>query len=115
MHVIFWASAAALIIGGQFNKMLMRKAEKYEQIKVIAQTKLDTINDLFSKALTDNNISGEECTLILSEVKKYRKMKEKVRSKTRKSIDLLIYLLIIFKQGRTYRQNHSLTMLPCTA
>ena len=31
------------IIGGQFNKMLMQKAEKHEKIKVIAETKLDTI------------------------------------------------------------------------
>ena len=44
------------IIGSQFNKMLMRKAEKHEKIKVIAETKLDTINGLISKALTDNKI-----------------------------------------------------------
>ena len=31
------------------------------------------------------------------------------------SADLFfIYLLNIFKQGRTYRQNHCFTMLPCT-
>ena len=72
------------IIGSQFNKMLMRKVEKHEKIKVIAETKLDTINGLISKALTDNKISDEEYTLILSEVIKYRKMKEDVRSKTRK-------------------------------
>ena len=28
-------------------------------------------------------------------------------------IYLFIYLLNIFKQGRTYRQNHCFTMLPC--
>ena len=67
--------------------MLMRKAEKHEKIKVIAETELDTINGLISKALTDDKISDEEYTLILSEVIKYRKMKEEVRSKTRKSID----------------------------
>ena len=27
---------------------------------------------------------------------------------------LFIYLLNIFKQGRTYRRNHCFTMLPCT-
>ena len=26
----------------------------------------------------------------------------------------IIYLLNIFKQGRTYRRNHCFTMLPCT-
>ena len=87
------------IIGGQFNKMLMRKAEKHEKIKVIAETKLDTINGLISKALTDNKISDEEYTLILSEVIKYRKMKEEVRSKTRKSIDEEMRMSLI-NQGR---------------
>ena len=93
------------IIGGQFNKMLMRKAEKHEKIKVIAETKLDTINGLISKALTDNKISDEEYTLILSEVIKYRKMKEDVRSKTRKSIDEEMRTSLI-NQGREEARNY---------
>ena len=92
------------IIGNQFNKMLMRKAEKHEKIKVIAETKLDTINGLISKALTDNKISDEEYTLILSEVIKYRKMKEDVRSKTRKSIDEEMRTSLI-NQGREEARN----------
>ena len=92
------------IIGSQFNKMLMRKAEKHEKIKVIAETKLDTINGLISKALTDNKISDEEYTLILSEVIKYRKMKEEVRSRTRKSIDEEMRMSLI-NQGREEARN----------
>ena len=92
------------IIGSQFNKMLMRKVEKHEKIKVIAETKLDTINGLISKALTDNKISDEEYTLILSEVIKYRKMKEDVRSKTRKSIDEEMRTSLI-NQGREEARN----------
>ena len=93
------------IIAGQFNKMLMRKAEKHEKIiKVIAETKLDTINGLISKALTDNKISDEEYTLILSEVIKYRKMKEDVRSKTRTSIDEEMRMSLI-NQGREESRN----------
>ena len=92
------------IIGSQFNKILMRKAEKHEKIKVIAETKLDTINGLISKALTDNKISDEEYTLILSEVIKYRKMKEDVRSKTRKSIDEEMRTSLI-NQGREEARN----------
>ena len=75
------------IIGGQVNKRLMRKAEKHEKIKVLAEAKLNTISDLISKALTDNKVSDEEYTLILSELTKYRQMKEEVRSKTKKVID----------------------------
>ena len=92
------------IIGGQFNKMLMRKTEKYEKIKVIAETKLDTMNCLISKALTDNKISDGEYTLILSEVIKYRKMKEDVRSKSRKSIDEEMRMSLI-NQGREESRN----------
>ena len=82
----------------------MRKAERHEKIKVIAETKLDTINGLISKALTDNKISDEEYTLILSEVIKYRKMKEDVRSKTRKSIDEEMRMSLI-NQGREVARN----------
>ena len=93
------------IIGSQFNKMLMRKAEKHEKIKVIAETKLDTINGLISKALTDNKISDEEYTLILSEVIQYRKMKEDMRSKTRKSIDEEMRTSLI-NQGHEEARNY---------
>ncbi len=75
------------IIGGQVNKVMMRKAEKHEKIKTIAEAKLNTINDLVSKALTDNLVSQEEFTLILSEQTKYRQMKEEVRTKIKGVID----------------------------
>lgn len=75
------------IIGGQVNKRLIQKAEKHEKIKVLAEAKLNTISDLISKALNDNNISSEEYALILSELTKYRDMKEEVRTSTKKVID----------------------------
>ena len=93
------------IIGGQFNKMLMRKTEKHEKIKAIAETKLDTINGLISKALTGDKISDEEYTLILSKAIKYREMKEEVRSKTRKSIDEDMRMSLI-NQGREEARNY---------
>ena len=92
------------IVGGQCNKIFMRKAEKHEKIKVIAETKLDTINGLVSKALSDNKISDEEYTLILSELTKYRKMKEEIRSKMKKTIDQEMRLSLI-NQGREDARN----------
>ena len=92
------------IVGGQFNKMFVQKAEKHEKIKVIAETKLDTINGLVSKALSDNKISDEEYTLILSELIKYRKMKEEIRSKMKKTIDEEMRLSLI-NQGREDARN----------
>ena len=75
------------IIGGQVNKKLIRKAEKHEKIKMLAEAKLSTINDLISKALSDNTISDGEFALILAELTKYRQLKEEVRSTTKHTID----------------------------
>jgi hypothetical protein len=75
------------IVGGQTNKKLMIKAEKHEKIKTLADAKLNTISDHISKALTDDQISDEEYSLILSELDKFNLMKEEIRSKIRVSID----------------------------
>ncbi len=60
---------------------------------------------MISKALTDDKISDEEYTFILSEAIKYRKMKEEVRSKTRKSIDEEMRMSLI-NQGREEARNY---------
>lgn len=75
------------IVGGQTNKKLTMKAEKHEKIKTLADAKLNTISDHISKALTDDQISDEEYSLILSELDKFHQMKEEIRSKIRVSID----------------------------
>ena len=69
------------------NKKLALKAEKHEKIKVLADSKLNTINDYISKALIDGDISNEEFKLILSELEKFQVMLEKIRSKVRGQID----------------------------
>ena len=47
------------------------------KIKVLAEAKLSSITDLISIALTDDEISEEE-------LNKFRKMKEKIRTKLKK-------------------------------
>jgi len=47
------------------------------KIKVLAEAKLSSITDLISIALTDDEISEEELS-------KFRKMKEKIRTKLKK-------------------------------
>jgi hypothetical protein len=44
------------------------KAEKHKKIKTLADAKLNTISDHISKALKDDVVSGEEYSLILSEL-----------------------------------------------
>ena len=74
------------MIGKYSIKKSTFKAEKHEKIKMIASTKLYTIASHISKALSDKKVTDEEFRLILEELEKYKVMKEKVRSKTKKKI-----------------------------
>ena len=57
----------------------MSEARKHDQIRVLAVSKLNSIADRISAALTDDKISEEEFRLILSEVDKYNQMKVEIR------------------------------------
>jgi hypothetical protein len=52
---------------------------------MLAVSKLNTINDLVSKAITDSYISTEEFTLLIREKEKYISMKNAIRKKQRES------------------------------
>ena len=66
--------------GGKFiGRRLGVKARKHDQIRVLAESKLNTISDRISTALTDDKISEEEFRPILSEVDKYDQMKAEIR------------------------------------
>ena len=66
--------------GGRFICWrLEAKARKHDQIRVLAISKLNSIADRISAALTDDKISEEEFRLILSEVNKYDQMKAEIR------------------------------------
>jgi len=65
------------------SKTIIKKINKHEKIHTLAIGKLNTINDLVSKALNDNIISELEFKLILAEKEKYITMKNKIRKETR--------------------------------
>jgi len=65
------------------KKKLFRKEGKHEKIAVLAQDKLSAVSDCISKALDDEDISEEEYSLIVSELDKFREMKEQIRAKIR--------------------------------
>ena len=69
------------------DKVLSAKTKKHLQVKMLAESKLNTINDHISKALKDGFISDDEFTLILSELDKFYKMRDEIRSKTTTKID----------------------------
>ena len=66
-----WEPAENSLVGGGV------KARKHDQIRVLAESKLNIIADSISTALTDDKISEEEFRLILS-VDKYDQMKAKI-------------------------------------
>lgn len=77
----------AVVCGGLgiFVKLVRRrltsKSRKHYEIKTMAESKLNSIKDLISKALTDGQISENEFKLILDELEKYNKLKENIHSK----------------------------------
>ena len=65
------------------KKNILKKLGKHEKIATLAVSKLNTINDLVSKALTDSHISDDEFSLILKEKDKYITMKNNIRQENR--------------------------------
>ena len=65
------------------------KAKKHDKIKTLAESKLDSISSLVSKAIEDAHVSHKEYQLILKEVEHYRAMKEEIRTKSKKTTDAI--------------------------
>ena len=63
------------------KRKLNSKARKHDDIKVLAESKMDSVRDLISKALQDGQISEIEYKIVLDEMEKYGKMKEEIRKK----------------------------------
>ena len=63
------------------RRRLHAKTQKHYEIKTIAESKLNSIKDLLSKALSDGQISENEFKLILDELDKYYKLKDSIHSK----------------------------------
>ena len=66
--------AGSKFIGLRFK----RKLKKHDQIRVLAESKLDKIADRISAALTDDESSDKMFCLILSEVEKFDQMKAEI-------------------------------------
>ena len=66
-----------------------KKKKKHDKIIMLAKSKLNSIETLISQALTDMDISHEECITILKEKDKYEKMKDNLRSENEKSYEIM--------------------------
>ena len=66
----------------KYSRSLTVKQGKHDAIKVLAQSKLDSIADIISRAMQDGDISHTEFDKVLQEVEKYRKLKADIRNQT---------------------------------
>ena len=65
------------------------KQKKHEEIRLLAQTKLESIQDIISKAFTDGQVSDLEFERILSELERYRTLKQEVCHKAKKKTEAI--------------------------
>ena len=64
-------------------KIFIVKQGKHDAIKLLAQSKLDSIADIISQAMQDGDISSIEFHKVLQEVEKYRKLKADIRNQAK--------------------------------
>lgn len=89
--VVLCLEIAALVCGtlgvaGKFvGRRLAVKAKKHDEVRVLAESKLNTIADHVSSALMDGRVSDDEFRLIIDELHKYDQMKAEIRAGAQKA------------------------------
>ena len=78
-------SLASVITQKSFKTVTV-KQEKHNSIKLLAQSKLDSIANIISQAMQDGDISPTEFHKALQEVEKYRKLKIDFRNRAKAKI-----------------------------
>ena len=73
------ATGVLSVVSAGIIKILLKKVEKHQQIKLIAAAKLSSVNGLVSRPLQDGYISNEEFQIILQEMESYREHKSQIR------------------------------------
>ena len=76
----------ATVITQKYFKTFTVKQEKHDSIKLLAQSKLDSIANIISQAMQDGDISPTEFHKVLQEVEKYRKLKADIRNQAKAKI-----------------------------
>ena len=90
--IMFPLEIAAVVCGGLgmcvklIRRKLMTKTQKHCNVQTIAESKLNSIKDIVSKALQDGEISEGEFKMVLNEMEKYSELKQEI--KTTKNIEI---------------------------
>ena len=67
-------------------KIFTLKQEKHDAIKLLAQSKLDSIANIISQAMQDGDISPTEFHKVLQELEKYRKRNANIRNQVKAKV-----------------------------
>ena len=67
-------------------KIFTVKQEKHDAIKLLGQSKLDSIANIISQAMQDGDIYPTEFHKVLQEVEKYRKLKADIRNQAKAKV-----------------------------
>ena len=70
----------------KYVKTFTVNQEKHSVIKLLAQSKLDSIANIISQAMQDGDISSIEFHKELQDVEKYRKLKADIRNQTKAKV-----------------------------
>jgi len=81
LGVLSGFSAIVSSVCASMSKKLSKNVQKHSDIVMLSKTKLNTINDIVSKSLNDNQISDQEFYLIVNEMDKYNQMRQSIRNK----------------------------------
>ena len=76
----------ATVITRKSFKIFTINQEKHDAIKLLAQSKLDSITDIILQAMQDGDISSIEFHKVLEEVEKYRKLKADIRNQVKAKV-----------------------------
>ena len=68
----------------KYKSITKKKKKKHDKIVLLAKYKLNSIEVLISKALTDSNISHDEFVLINNVLKEFYDMNEEIKSSNNK-------------------------------
>ena len=67
-------------------KIFTEKQEKHNAIRLLAQSKLDSIANIISQTMPDEDISPTEFHKVLQEVEEYRKLNADIRNQPRAKV-----------------------------
>ena len=76
----------ATVIARKFFKIFTVKQEKHNAIKLLAQSKLNSIASIISQAVQYGDISPTEFHKVLQEVERYRRLRAGIRNQARAKV-----------------------------